>query len=49
MAVFGYRATDREGRVSEGVVEAGGEVAALFEEIQASVDTMSRAPGDPAE
>lgn len=28
MAVFGYRATDREGRVSEGVVEAGGEVAA---------------------
>jgi type II secretory pathway component PulF len=28
VAVFGYRATDREGRVSEGVVEAGGEVAA---------------------
>jgi len=28
MAVYGYRATDREGRVSEGVVEAGGEVAA---------------------
>lgn len=28
MAVFGYRATDREGRVSEGAVEAAGEKAA---------------------